>query len=378
MKKKYFVNLVLLIIALIACFAFLEIAFRLFGIGEYDKGDYIVIKHADYNPFLIFGPHINKSIPQQNGEIAYWNFQGFRMNETLQLAKKPNEYRIFALGGSTTEDLANRQNMHYSEEATKILEKYNPNGKKIIVVNSGRNGYSTAQILVRVQFDLLPFEPDMITVMENINDLSVNFFPSDERKNYANKYLDIGSFVQPYSIKDSFLSESRVIVFFYKSISAIKNKFTSKTIVTDSGKKVSSNIHYSETSIEPKFKQEFSNNLISIAALAKAHGIEVVFMSQPAAFSEDKYALMFGYQSYNDRILYPKLDDFKKMFLEYNNVIKEVAEQEDVNFIDMYNLMGHDEKYFVDMVHYSPDGVTRFAKIYSDNLKKIIDSKTNS
>lgn len=377
MNKKRVANFALLIAVLLICFVVLEITFRFLGVGKYETGNYVLIKHANYNPFLIFGPHINKSIPQKNGEVAYWNSQGFRMNDILPMSKKPNEYRIIALGGSTTEDLANRQNMHYSEEATKLLEKYSFDGKKAVIINSGRNGYSTAQILVRLQFDLLPFKPDMVTIMENINDLTVNFFPSDDRVNYANKYLDEGSFTAPFSIKDTFLSKSRVLVFTYKALNSIKSKLTDKTITTKTGKKISSNIRYSETPTQLKFKEEFRNNLISIAAIAKAHNITLVLMSQPAMFSEDKYALMFGYQLYNNRIFYPKIDEFKSIFLEYNDIIKEVAEQENVYFIDMYNLMGHDEEYFFDMIHYTPDGVLRFAKIYGDNLKKIIESKAS-
>ena len=173
------------------------------------------------------------------------------------------------------------------------------------------------------------------------------------------------------------MSRSRVLVFTYRALNAIKSKLTDRTITTKTGGKISSNIRYSKTSTQLKFKEEFRNNLISIAAIAKAHNITVVLMSQPAMFSEDKYALMFGYQSYNNRIFYPKIDEFKDIFLEYNNVIKEAAEEENVPFIDMYTLMGHDEKYFVDMVHYSPEGVSRFARIYSDNLKKIIEKQPN-
>lgn len=376
MNKKYIANFALLLFVLIISFVFLEVAFRFFGMGEYEQSRaYIIIKHGDYSPFLIFNPQINKAIPQKNGEVAHWNSQGFRMNKALPFNKKANEYRIIALGDSTTEDLANRQNKYWTKEAEELLQNYSLQNKKISIINSGRNGYSSAQMLVRLEFDLLPFNPDMVTLMTNINDLSVNFFPSDNRTNYANKYLDVGLLAIPSTIKDSFLSKSRVLVFTYKSLNTIKSTFTSKTIVTDNGEKVLSNIHYSKKPTELKFKEEFRNNLISIVAIAKAHNITVILMSQPATFSEDKYALMFGYQSYNNRIFYPKIDEFKNMFLEYNGVVKEVAEQENIDFIDMYNLMGNDKKYFVDVVHYSPDGVTRFAKIYSNNIKKTIKMK---
>jgi len=354
-KRKYLVNLVLLFVILIIFFVFLEITFRVVGIEEPVGEDYSFIKHSDYNPFLMFGPNINKSFPQTNGEDARWNSQGFRSDEETPIEKEVGEYRIIALGGSTTANLRNGKNLHYAKEANKLLE--NVNGKKINILNSGMVAYTTAHNLIRLQIDLLKFNPDMITLMNNINDLTVNFYPYyDERNNYANKYLH-EFYANRYDIKDGFLRKSRVISFTYHSLNNIKGRLSgfSKSVDLE-GEKV----------------------IINMANIAKAQGITAVFMSQPAVFTDEKLTVAFGYKPYNYYMIYPKIEEFQRSFEEYNKIIRDVAEQEDIYFIDIYNLMGHDEKYFDDTFHYSADGIIRFAEIYSNELKKIIEEETKN
>lgn len=367
-RKGFLKNLSLLAIVLIICFTFLEIIFRIAGIGTLnDEVDSILIKHGTYNPFLIFGPDINREIEQKNGEIAYWNSQGFRMKENLSLEKPDSEYRIIALGGSTTENLPNRMNLHYPQEAGKILNSENFINKEINIVNSGKSAYSSAHSLIRLQFDLLPFKPDMITVMHNMNDLTVNFYPDSHfRSNYANKFLDDERLAQPFNFKDAFLrntflGQSRFVVSIYEAFSANKVKRY--------------DMRYADTPVILKFKDSFRNNLIAISRIAKAHNITVVLMSQPAGFTDKSIALGFGHRPHNKDILYPRNNEFKDHFEEYNKVIKEVADSEDVYFIDMYNLMGHDEKYFTDVLHYTPEGINKFSDLYARELKKMIEEE---
>jgi lysophospholipase L1-like esterase len=116
----------------------------------------------------------------------------------------------------------------------------------------------------------------------------------------------------------------------------------------------------------------FRRNLVSIVGLAKAHGIRPVLLTQPATFTEDKMALMFGHKEYNDVAVYPRPEEFRRLFEEYNSVIAEVARHEAVALVDMYRLMGHDEVYFRDMVHMTPAGVRRFGRIYADALRPMV------
>ena len=370
--KSLAINITLSFAVILICFLLLEVIFRSTEIGKIEESKASFIRHTGYSPFLIFGPNLNKKFKQKDGQIAYWNSQGFRLKEDLPLKKKRGEYRIFALGGSTTEDLANGENLHYCGETNKILSSY----KNVNCVNAGMSAYSTAQSTIRLQFDLLQFNPDMITVMHNINDLHVNFFPyHDERSNYANKFL-YKDYAPGLSLKYSFLRESRAMIYLYQSFVNIKNRVSGEKIKAKGKGVVLSTMRYSSEPIALRSKNSFRNNLMAIAAIGKAHNIAVVLMTQPAVFSDDKIALQFGVNVSNDYILYPRKEEFFKLFKEYNRIIEEVARQQNVYFIDMYNLFGNDEKYFKDMVHYNASGVRRFARIYSENIKKTMESQS--
>lgn len=315
-----------------------------------------IVQHAYYNPFLIFGPDINKQLKQNNGEYVVWNSQGFRMQGELPLKKEPNEYRIFALGGSTTEDIQNQQNLHYCGEANKIFAEKIKN-RKVVCINAGKSAFTSAHSLVRLETDLLAFKPDMITVMHNVNDLSVNFYPFDGRYNYGNKYLSdsYAPRMTNWILFKRILEKSRAFSYLFNTLQKAKTK---------------PNMRINPKPTDLVFKEAFRNNLTSIVGVAKAHGIEVVLLTEPGSLTEKNYYTSFSVT--DGSIQYPPPEEFKKLYEEYNQVIKEVATQTHAGFIDMYGLVGHDEKYFTDIVHTNADGVLRVGDLYANNLIQFI------
>jgi len=124
------------------------------------------------SPFLVFGPRIDWQIPDRTRpELARFNAQGIRMQGELG-AKQTGEYRIFALGGSTTENIWNELGIHWPLVLECELRASGHEGVR--VYNTAMSAYTTAHSLVRLQFDVMDYEPDMVIVMHNINDLSVN------------------------------------------------------------------------------------------------------------------------------------------------------------------------------------------------------------
>ena len=316
----------------------------------------VFLEHYGYNPFLIIGPDINKKVPQAGGQTANWNGQGFRMDEELELDKTPGEYRIFALGGSTTEDLTNGQNLHYCGLANDFLKEKFPEGD-IRCINAGKSAFTSAHSLIRLETDILPYKPDMITVMHNINDLTVNFYPNNGRYNYGNKYLSqtYAPALTPGAYVLHLLSGSR-------SVSYIVNTLHKLTLTK--------NVKFNPEPTKLVFEDAFQSYLISIAAVAKARGIRVVFLTEPVTFAQDKFYTAFGIT--NDPVLYPTPEEFQKLFEQYNDVIRQVARQTDSDLIDLEALVGHDEKYFIDVVHTNELGVRRIGELYAQNLAAII------
>ncbi|MGB0910362.1 MAG: SGNH/GDSL hydrolase family protein [Nitrospirales bacterium] len=367
-------------LALSLVFSIGEIVLRMAGIGEVQERETIWVKHTPFNPFLIFGPYRNNKFKLKNGTFANYNSQGFRLDNDVPHQKPEDEFRIIALGGSTTANLGNERGLHYPDLATEQLNQRGFTSKKILALNTGVPAYTTAHSLVRLQFDLLPFKPNMITVMHNINDLHVNYFPYEdqEQNNYGNTYFH-EKFAHRLSIKQiPLLRKSRVLVFFFNSLQSLKQQFFGDSVQATEGKVVYTTMKFSKSAIPLKSKINFQNNLITIANIAKTHHIALVFMTQPSIMTEEMIAGFFGHKEYNDIVWYPEKAQMTQHFREYNDVIRNVAQKEGVYLIDMAREFGKDRNLFDDMVHYSSDGVQRFADIYARHIETIIKIEENA
>ena len=115
--KGYTKNIGVLLLTVLIIFLLFEIGFRIMEEEIQVPKRNILIKHSTYNPFLIFGPSFLQADRQgtleENRGFAIWNSQGFRVPDNIPYEPPVDEYRIFALGGSTTEDMANDKNIHW-------------------------------------------------------------------------------------------------------------------------------------------------------------------------------------------------------------------------------------------------------------------------
>lgn len=378
--KHYAKNIGILLITLFIIFLLFEIGVRLTEpYSPPPPKRNMLITHSTYSPFLIFGPSFLQTNRQGEKVTMYtiWNPQGFRLPENIPYEPPDDEYRIFAMGGSTTEDMANKQNIHYCGVAEGLLGDMQVFGnKKPRCINAGSSGYSSAHALVRLQFDILNFKPQMITVMHAINDLTVSYFPynlQNPKLNYANKYLH-PSFTEETNLKKLLLGKSKAWTKLQKKLKTIRLKLFAQKIRAKDGKTIYSTMRFTNES-SPLMTRLFYNNLKSMVAIAKEHNITVVLMSEPAVFTDEKIALLFGHEDFNKDIFYPPKEQLQLDLEVYNAVVKRVAKEEKVYFVDMYNLMGHDERFFVDMAHYSAEGSQRFGYIYAEELKKILEEE---
>ena len=64
-------------------------------------------------------------------------------------------------------------------------------------------------------------------------------------------------------------------------------------------------------------------------------------------------------------------------FLAYHREIAKIAEEQEIQFIDMFSEFGHEARFFLDEFHYSPEGIERFSDILSLKLKPVIEGAEN-
>ena len=263
----------------------------------------------------------------------------FRHRETpTPREKPPNTTRIIAVGGSTTvnDHIVASHGIHYPLMLEKHLNEAG-DGRRYEVLNAGGDAYSTAHSLINIQFRLVEFNPDIILLMHNLNDSTINSFKAGATADYGNKYL------RPYYLNPQlqgslsltgFLTQSRVLA---------------KTGLLEYVAKIGD--LRPENDIEYGL-QLFKRNLTHIIRICEAHGIRVVLLSQPTNMTTHHWMK-------------------EGTFVTYNQAVAEIAEKEGVDFIDMFSEFGHDKQFFLDTIHYTADGIRRFARILYPRVLEI-------
>ena len=303
------------------------------------------------SPFLVFGPRLDWQIPdKREPELAYFNRQGFRTREAVG-PKPPGELRIVALGGSTTENVWNDEGLHWPL----VLERelHAAGRTDVRVYNGAMSAYSTAHSLVRLAFDVLRYEPDVVIVMHNLNDLTVNYFAARDGSSVdANYLVKYGrqTFIQQVEERDLIVSRLGY---------SIRRRLRQLFPRTDPS--------WSEDYDLAPGLALFRRNLRSLAAVARAHDSELVALTMPA--TRDRGAFDATRELRQHPL--PSYDRFFRDFDAYNDAIRALAAG-GIPVIDMAERLPEEDGRFADIVHYTSAGVEAFGRTLAPALLEIL------
>ena len=132
----------------------------------------LVYKHQtgqDYawtpHPYLSYYPTPN----YRKGQTSH-NSLGYR-NDEFPLEKPDGVYRIVALGGSSTYDVAIEDNAATFTAQLEKLLKEDYGYQNVQVINAGVPGYNSWEILANLEFRVLDLNPDLVIIYEGVNDV---------------------------------------------------------------------------------------------------------------------------------------------------------------------------------------------------------------
>lgn len=303
------------------------------------------------SPFLVFGPRIDWQIPGKPSEdTAYFNHQGFRTKQTVA-PKPPGEIRIIALGGSTTEDVWTEDGRHWPLWLERGLRSSNSN---VNVYNTGMSAFTSAHSLVRLEFDVLDYDPDLVILMHNINDLVVNYYAA-----VLGLPMD-GHYRTPYATKRFTwdVDDTDIVLFrLWHSLRARLSGPPADAVVPDDYR-IDKGLAY------------FRRNLRNIHAVAASGGVEIVLLTMPVCDAESVYreVELNGRRQFSAP-LPESFDRFKEDFSSYNQAVVDVGSELGVPVVDMQRLFGGDKRWFSDFVHYNAAGSRRFGETLATALE---------
>jgi len=225
-------------------------------------------------------------------------------------------------------------------ELEKILDNTFPK-MNIEVNNCGQGGYTSSGILIKFLLDTIDTKPDIVVIYNAYNELQASL-TAGYQSDYSHAKRNLGE-----------------VYYLYRLASKIPNiplAFWNHALNTSS---FSQNIRYTllsaitreEADIKNDFKglATYRRNIEHIINICRANNIRVVL----STFCH---------------YLYPEIES-DKTHLKYregieleNGIMREIARKYNLSLIDNYLLIPKENKYFLDSIHFTPEGMELLAK----------------
>jgi len=334
--------------------------------------------------FYLWPPYLSRKVSLAQGVFpGVSKDKNFYINSLGMRGKEPtfkDEYRIVAVGGSTTES----PELDESETWPYLLqEKLNGETHSVIWVgNTGRRGSTLHDNILHMYYVVskLP-NIDAIILLAGINDfmfgLSKDFqeFNPDSIKNPTINELDHAFLVHPYT-KSGFkgtatwaLIKQLKIIFLGRKVTAY-NEGEAQTYWRQK-RQNADNIDNSLPQLERPLRN-YENNLNLFIDMAKTKSERVILLTQPSLWKEnmsefEQELLWFGCFEENGYICYsPQV--LNDGLTKFNQKTLEVCQKRQVECLDLANKLTKDTTVFLDDVHYNENGSKEVTKVIFEYL----------
>lgn len=366
------VTLIILIIAAEIClwlFLPIEDPYRLWKQGQVLEMKYIESQFQPNQNYLFYP----ESELSGMGEVARFttNNLGFRGQEIIR-PKPPGEFRVFIIGGSTTECVYLDDTLAITSVLETYLNSHLPDSISSKVYGAGKSGDRSYDHLAMIGQRIIHLQPDLILVFCGINDLTAAIYEAD----YIHMPRGSGAKISfPDLVKYS-LTEfqlPRRLYYGYKGILkpqtgddllkaiSFKSDYKRKVEMRKSSPRTD---HIPRTDLEP-----YRNNLKSIIGLARSHNLRLVFMTQATTWNSktDPDITNWIWGTYKNGFTYRE-DLMDDVMTAYNDVMRTVAADHNLPVFDMALLMPKSLDFFYDDCHFNIRGAQKAGTLLGNFL----------
>lgn len=330
-----------------------------------------IILHI-YNPFIRknaadtykISPNrhvVMKSIASSNDMVqditVSTNSLGFRGDEPN--VKQSN--RIICMGGSTTECPYLGDGKDWP---ALLFNALNIKDKNIWLNNAGTTGLKSAQYLKFFKNYILPLKPKAIILMCGLEDLSVA--PITEK---INKEESI--FSKAYHFLE--VPKTISVLLYGQSIARPQDALYHHALDL----KHTETLEMSDSAILQRIAREqplielYKTNLQQLADACKANHIKLVLVSQPILFGDEKDVISnIDLGTIKTGIINGKAKSL--VLKQYNKISFEIAEKNQLKFINVSARLPKDASFFYDGYHFTNSGAEFVSEIIYNEVKDLV------
>lgn len=335
---------------------FMAVAIVLAGLAEAAVRLRHWLKHGDLwgiEQTYAVDPASGLRIPVPGGTFGpiRINSLGFRSPE-IEPAKPPGRLRVAFLGGSTTycADVSGNE-MTWPHLVWAGLRQRWPQAD-IDYVNAGVPGYATSTLRRNLEARVAPLQPDVVIIYEATNDLSSNSFALAREQGAAETRAD-----EP----TSWLGRNSLLVYLVqKNLSILRQQ---QQAADDRPKAV-----IDHDRLAAMYRADLTSLVETSRRVAK---LTVLITFSPRLRSgqtaDERRAAAITSLHY---MPYMSVDDILEGFRRYNQVIRQVAAEQNVLLTDDDEAIPADQAHYVDSVHFTDAGSARMARRVLDALTR--------
>ena len=302
---------------------------------------------------------------------------GFIETGNIKESKRSDEdLSILFLGGSTTETVyVEEHNRFPSIIERELTARLNIN---VEVKNGGVSGNNAMHSLLKLMAVGLEDKPDYAVLMHNINDASLlaktgSYWIAPKSKALVQGNPEIRNQHNPEKFNPLILARDIKNILFPNLYTYLKPRLfpgLGPLVAVDEFEI----LRKDQELIDPlKIKAEFLNTLISFVELCRAWKIKPVLMTQFNRINENEPLFKIAYKNDKSDRRMP-INKFVELYHEFNEIIRTVAKDRNVLFVDLAKRVPGDSKYIYDTVHLNDTGsilvgnilVEEFVKFYAD------------
>ena len=300
-----------------------------------------------------------EGLPGMDGKPTTFttNNVGLR-GDSLVMPKPKDELRVFVVGGSSTETLYLDDRQALTRTLEDRLETI-VSGKRVKVYGAGKSGARSYDHIEMIAHRLVHLEPDALIVFAGVNDLRAAMYGRDflmlppalgapdtewtlmQLLRFVATEFQLGrrlfSLLRPDDYRDA-VEQITLRSNFRRSV-----RMREALPVSVSAPRID---------LAP-----YRNNLITIVGIARSHGIDLVFMTQPTTWNSrvDSQIAKWHWMSAGVDSAYRE-EALDQAMEAYNDAVRAVAATFDVPLFDLARRLPKSGAYFYDDVHFNPRG----------------------
>lgn len=313
---------------------------------------------SQFPPNLQLKTEAEDGLPGVHGENRFsTNNMGFR-GDGLLIPKPAAEYRIFIVGGSTTESFYLDDEDALSAVLQRELQASSSRELTIKVYGAGKSGDNSDDHISMLTHRIVHLEPDLIVVFSGINDLSAAIRGYDYLHYEQSRPLQFSTGLLLRLMATEF-QFGRRFYYLLKRIAPpteqelladirLKSNYRGKV---EARRKAPIAGHEPRTDL-----RSYEDNLLTIVGVAKAHKITLVLMTQQTTWNSTVDPSVDQWQWFHPGDSAYRADLMDRAIEFLNNVMRDVARDHNVPLYDLAAQMPKTLQFFYDDVHFNITG----------------------